>query len=332
MQTNTRVILKKRPDGVATADCFEIEEIDLGPLVEGHVRVAVEYISVDAGTRTMLCREGFHHQVAIGDTVLAGGVGRIVESRCEEWNLGDAVRGGLGAQTFADVATGQLEKLTDTNLSLSTYLGILGGSTGVTAWIGVRSVARPARGDIFVVSAAAGAVGSLAGQIAKREGATVIGIAGGARKKAYLVDQLGFDAAIDYKSENITKRLEELAPQGVNIFFDNVGGHVLDAVLDKIAMHARVVICGAVSQYNNMDNVLGPSMYLRLAERRSRMEGFAYFHHPEEIPKATKELKTWASDGSIILPEEILQGIHRYPEALAFMFSGGNIGKLMIAV
>ena len=281
---------------------------------------------------TAVCGEGFHHQVAIGDTVLAGGVGRIVESRCEGWNLGDVVRGGLGAQTFVDVATGQLEKLTDTNLSLSTYLGILGGSTGVTAWIGVRSVARPARGDIFVVSAAAGAVGSLAGQIAKREGATVIGIAGGARKKAYLVDQLGFDAAIDYKSENIAKRLEELAPQGVNIFFDNVGGHVLDAVLDKIAMHARVVICGAVSQYNNMDNVLGPSMYLRLAERRSRMEGFAYFHHPEEIPKATKELKTWASDGSIILPEEILQGIHRYPEALAFMFSGGNIGKLMIAV
>ena len=118
----------------------------------------------------------------------------------------------------------------------------------------------------------------------------------------------------------------------IDCFFDNVGGHVLDAVLDKIAMHARVVICGAVSQYNNMDNVLGPSMYLRLAERRSRMEGFAYFHYPEEIPKATKELKTWASDGSIILPEEILQGIHCYPEALAFMFSGGNIGKLMIAV
>ena len=166
------------------------------------------------------------------------------------------------------------DKFEATNLPLSTYLGALGGSTGVTAWIGVRCVAKPGPGDIFVVSAAAGAVGSIAGQIAKKDGATVIGIAGGQRKTDYLINELGFDAAIDYKNESIGERLDELAPNGVNIFFDNVGGDVLDAVLDKIAMQARVVICGAVSQYDDMDNVVGPSMYLRLAERRSTMAGY----------------------------------------------------------
>ena len=332
MQRNTRVILRKRPDGTATADCFDIEEVELPPVAVGEVRVAVEFISVDAGTRTMLRGEGFHHQVGLGATVLAGGVGRVIESRCDGWEVGQAVRGGLGVQRFATMAASQLEKLDDTDLPLSSYLGVLGGSTGITAWIGVRCVARPAVGDVFVVSAAAGGVGSLAGQIAKRDGATVIGIAGGERKQKFLTEELGFDAAIDYKSEDIGQRLQELAPQGVNIFFDNVGGRVLDAVLDRIAMQARVVICGAVSQYDDMDNVVGPSMYLRLAERRSLMEGFAYFHYPEEIPRATGELKSWLAEGSIVMPEEILQGIERYPDALAIMFSGGNLGKLMVAV
>ena len=210
------------------------------------------------------------------------------------------------------------------------YLGALGGSTGITAWVGVRRIAQPQPGETFVVSAAAGAVGSIAGQIAKRDGARVIGIAGGPEKVAYLTDTLGFDAAIDYKNEDVTARLREIAPDGVNVFYDNVGGPVLDAVLDHLAMQARVVICGAISQYNDMDNVVGPSLYLRLAERQSRMEGFAYFHFPELLDQAAKELKEWLADGSLLMPEQILEGIERYPEALEFMFRGGNIGKLMV--
>lgn len=331
-QTNTRVILAKRPVDEATPECFSIETQDLAGLESGQIRVAVEFISVDAGTRTMLRGEGFHHQVGLGETILAGGVGRIIESTVEGWDIGQAVRGGLGAQTIATVTPDLIQRIDDSVGSLSTYLGVLGGSTGVTAWIGIRRVAKPKAGDTFVVSAAAGAVGSIAGQIARRDGARVIGIAGGARKVAYLVDRLGFDAAIDYKNEDVNARLRELAPDGVNVFFDNVGGPVLDAVLDNIALRSRVVICGAISQYDDLDNVTGPSLYLRLAERQSTMEGFAYFHFPESIAPATAELKQWLADGSLVFDEEVLEGIERYPEALQFMFGGGNIGKLLVKV
>jgi NADPH-dependent curcumin reductase len=327
---NQRVVLVRRPQGSATPDCFELQQEPLGELEHGKVRVAVEFISVDAGTRTMLKGEGFHRQVGLGQTIRATGVGRIVESKAEGWSVGQPVRGGLGAQTIATVRPEAIEAVDETDGSLSRYLGALGGSTGVTAWVGVREVGRPQPGETFVVSAAAGAVGSIAGQIAKLDGARVIGIAGGPTKIAHLVDTLGFDAAIDYKNENVTERLRELAPQGVNVFFDNVGGPILDAVLDNLAMRARVVICGAVSQYDDMDNVTGPSLYLRLAERQSRMEGFAYFHFPDSIPVATADLTRWLEEGSILMAEEILDGIERYPEALQFMYSGGNTGKLMV--
>lgn len=327
---NTRVQLVKRPVGEATPECFSLTTEVLGELGPDQVRVAVEYISVDAGTRTMLRGEGFHQQVGLGDTILAGAVGRVIDSNVPGWEVGQAVRGGLGAQTIATVKAEHLERIDESVAPLSAYLGVLGGSTGVTAWIGMRCVAQPKAGDVFVVSAAAGAVGSIAGQIAKRDGAHVIGIAGGARKVAYLVDRLGFDAAIDYKNEDVSARLGELAPEGVNVFFDNVGGPILDAVLDNLAMRAKVVICGAISQYDDMDNVTGPSMYLRLAERQSSMEGFAFFHFPESIGPAMAELSQWIADGSLHFDEEILEGIERYPEALQFMFHGGNIGKLLV--
>jgi NADPH-dependent curcumin reductase len=330
VSSNTRVILNRRPVGTATADCFSVETETLGELDEGHLRVEVAYISVDAGTRTMLRGEGFHMQVPVGGVIHASGVGRVVESTVDGWNVGDAVRGRLGAQTIATVAPSHVEKIDDSIAPISAYLGILGGSTGITAWIGVRQVARPQPGEVFVVSAAAGAVGSIVGQLAKIDGATVIGIAGGERKVAYLTDTLGFDHAIDYKHDDVTKRLKELAPDGVNVFFDNVGGPILDAVLDSLAFRSRVIICGAVSQYDDMDNVVGPSKYLRLAERQSTMEGFAYFHFPERIADAHADLVRLLAAGSLVLNEEILDGIERYPEALEFMFNGGNLGKLLV--
>jgi NADPH-dependent curcumin reductase CurA len=329
--TNRRCILVKRPEGTATPDCFRVEDVDLEPLQPGEVRVAVEYVSVDAGTRTMLRGEGFHMQVELGGVILAGGVGRVIESADDAWKPGQAVAAGLGAQTIATVPGPFLNAIDDSLGPLSLHLGVLGGSTGVTAWIGMREVAKVQPGDTFVVSAAAGAVGSIAGQIAKRDGARVIGIAGGPEKVAYLVDTLGFDAAIDYKNEDPNARLRELAPEGVNVFFDNVGGDILDAVLDNIAMHANVVICGAVSQYDDMDDITGPSMYLRLAERQSKMEGFAFFHFPDSIAPAQAELAEWVRDGSIVGSEHVLDGIDRFPEALQFMFDGGNIGKLLVA-
>jgi NADPH-dependent curcumin reductase CurA len=328
--TNTRVVLASRPDDVATPDHFSIEIEEIGGPDDGEVLVAVEYISVDAGTRTMLVGDGFHRQVGLGDTVLAGGVGRVIESAADGWEVGDAVRGPLGAQTVAKVRVGHLERIDVSSVPISAYLGALGGSTGVTAWIGMRCVARPKPGDVFVVSAAAGAVGSIAGQIAKLDGARVIGIAGGPEKAAFLTSTLGFDHAIDYRNEDVRERLDELAPDGVNGFFDNVGGPVLDAVLDRLALRAKVTICGAVSQYNHMDAVVGPSSYLKLAERQSSMEGFAFFHFPDQIPAAAAELAGWLADGTIVMAEHVLDGIERYPEALEFMFSGGNIGKLLV--
>lgn len=330
--TNTRVTLAHRPVGEATPDCFALEVDQLDELDDGQVRVAVQYVSVDAGTRTMLRGEGFHRQVGLGETILAGGVGRVVESTVEGWDVGQAVRGGLGVQTLATVRPEHLQKIDDSLGPLSNHLGALGPSTGVTAWIGIRRVAKPKPGDTFVVSAAAGAVGSIAGQIAKRDGARVIGIAGGPTKVQYLTDELGFDAAIDYKNDDVNARLRELAPDGVDVFFDNVGGPILDAVLDNLAMRAKVVICGAISQYDDMDNVTGPSMYLRLAERQSTMEGYAYFHFPESIAPATTELASWLTDGTLRCSEEILDGIERYPEALQFMFNGGNTGKLLVKI
>jgi NADPH-dependent curcumin reductase CurA len=327
---NQAVILVKRPERDATPDCFEVQSQALQPLAAGEVRVAVEYVSVDAGARTMLMGEGFHRQVPLGGVVLAGAVGRIVESNAEGWAVGQAVRGHLGAQTVATSKPDLLEKVDGDVGPLSLHLGLLGGSTGVTAWIGMTHVAKVQPDEVFVVSAAAGAVGCIAGQIAKKAGARVIGIAGGDRKGAYLTSQLGFDAVIDYKSQDVASELKRLAPAGVNVFFDNVGGAILDAVLDNLALRARVVICGAVSQYDNMAQVQGPGLYLRLAERQSVMEGFAYFHFPESIPDAKAAISQWIKEDSITLPEEILPGIESYPEALGFMFSGGNLGKLLV--
>lgn len=330
--STTRVVLVRRPEATATPDCFSIEEVALEPLEPGELRVAVEFVSVDAGTRTMLRGEGFHAQVELGNVIHATGVGRIVESNDPAWPVGQAVRGRLGAQTIATVTTTGLTRIDDSVGSLSLHLGPLSGTTGVTAWVGVRHIGKVAAGETFVVSGAAGAVGAMAGQLAKLDGARVIGIAGGPVKCAYLVDHLGFDAAIDYKHDDVRARLRELCPDGVNVFFDNVGVPILDDVLDNLAMGARVVICGAVSQYDHMDRVEGPSLYLRLAERQATMAGFAYFHTPELIKPAILELTDLVRDGVISLPETVLEGVERYPEALQFMFEGGNLGKLLVRV
>jgi len=330
--TNTRIVLARRPQGTATTDCFRIEQALVTPPVENEVQVAVEYLSVDAGTRTMLEGEGFHAQVGLGEPILAGGVGRVVESRAQGWEPGQAVLGGLGAQSRVNLPVAQLTRIDNEVLPIQAHLGVLSMTTGGTAWIGMRCVAKPKPNDWFVVSAAAGAVGSIAAQIAKKDGARVIGIAGGVRKTKFLLEQLGLDAAIDYKSESVGERLKELAPGGVNGFFDNVGGSVLDAVLDNLALRARVTICGGISQYNNMNHIVGPSAYLRLAERQAVMEGFAFLHFPEQFSAATAELTQWVLDDSLVLAEEVLEGIERYPQALEFMFSGGNLGKLLVKV
>jgi hypothetical protein len=212
----------------------------------------------------------------------------------------------------------------------SAYLGALGLTTGLTAYFGLLEVVNVNEGDTVVVSGAAGAVGSIACQIAKIKGAKVIGIAGGPDKVSYLTETLGADAGIDYKGEDVAARLDELAPDGVDVYFDNVGGELLDTVLERLAMGGRISICGAISQYDDLSDVRGPKLYLRLAERNARMCGFTVDHFSEKFPEATTQLAGWMSEGKLKMPEHIESGIEKFPAALIMLFSGGHMGKLLV--
>lgn len=329
---NRKIVLAERPDGMPTLECFRLEEEPGAAPADGEAVVAIEYLSIDAFIRTTLEADSYHGSVPIGGTVSALGVGRVVESRAPGLEVGQAVFAPLGAETRAVLPGGMLQPIDDSEVPATARLGVLGMTTGLTAWFGIHSVGAVKAGETVVVSAAAGAVGSVAGQLAKIAGARVIGLAGGPAKVAYLTDELGLDAGIDYKGEDVPARLRELAPDGIDVYFDNVGGELLDDVLDQIRERARIVICGAISQYQNMNAVRGPSLYLRLAERHARMEGFAVTHFVEEFPKADAELTALVAAGRLSLKEHVLDGIERSPEALLTLFGGGHTGKLLVKI
>lgn len=294
--------------------------------------VEVGHLSIDPFIRTSMEERSYHPSIPIGGTVTALGVGRVLESGNTSFAPGDGVFGPLGAQTFARVPGAILRKVDEKRAPLTAWLGVLGLTAGVTSYFGVREVGCVKPGETFVVSAAAGAVGSLAGQIAKIDGARAIGIAGGQDKVRYATDELGLDACIDYKGEDVAARLRSLCPDGVDVFFDNVGGELLDVVLDQIRERARVVICGAISQYHDMDDVRGPKLYLRLAERHARMEGFAVTHFAEHFGEAEAALARWLEEGKLHMREHVEHGIERFPDALLMLFSGGHTGKLLVEV
>ena len=325
-----RIVLKKRPEGRPTESDFGIEDGDLLPLGEDQVTVAVSHLSIDAFIRTTLEESGFHGSVPIGAPVVALGVGQVIDSTSGTLAVGDWVTGPLMAQTHAQLPAAMLQKIDVNRVPPSTYLGALGMTTGLTAYFGLLQVAGVNSGDTVVVSGAAGAVGSMACQLARIHGARVIGIAGGSDKGRFVTDTLGADASIDYKNEDVAARLDELAPDGVDVYFDNVGGELLDLVLDRLRMGARVSICGAISQYDDMQNVRGPSLYLRLAERNACMCGFTVDHYADRFAEATEQLAGWIADGSLSLPEHVEEGIERFPAALILLMSGGHMGKLLV--
>jgi hypothetical protein len=331
---NRKVVLVARPDGVPKASDFRVETEALPPLGPGLVRVDVAYLSIDAFIRTTLETSSFHGSIPTGGTVVALGVGRVRESQAEGIAAGDWVGGPLMAQSVATLPGAMLKRLDTRIVSPTAHLGVLGLTTGLTAYAGVRRVGAVKPGETFVVSAGAGAVGCVAGQIAKIDGARVIGIAGGPEKCRFLTEDIGFDAAIDYKAGDVQAQLRRAAPGGVDVYFDNVGGAILDDVLDQLNMRARVVICGAISQYSGdmSKGVRGPALYLRLAERQSRMEGFAVNHFPELYEEAEAALRTWMAEGRLRLPEHIINGLEHFGDALATLFNGGHTGKLLLAV
>ncbi|MBT8468357.1 MAG: NADP-dependent oxidoreductase [Deltaproteobacteria bacterium] len=328
---NTQVRLASRPKGLPNDSNWSFEEVPAPEPGDGEVLVKISHISLDPAMRAWM-NEGatYIDDVKVGDVMRANTVGEVIESKSENLQVGDTVQGVLGVQQYAAAKPKELLKVDASLAPIQSYLGILGWP-GMTAYFGLRDIGKAKEGDTVVISGAAGAVGSVVGQIAKIKGCHVIGIAGGPDKCRHLIDELGFDGAIDYKNENVRDRLSELCPKRVDVFFDNVGGEILDAVLSKIAMHARIVISGAISQYNN-PRFRGPNNYMALLTYRARMEGFVVFDYVKECGGAAAEIAGWMAEGKLKSKEHIVEGIENFPSAFLRLFSGEKLGKLMLKV
>jgi NADPH-dependent curcumin reductase len=323
--------LGSRPEGLPSRDNFRLEDEPLAEPGDGEVLVRVLYISLDPAMRGWMAdTPSYVPPVQIGEVMRALGVGRVIASRDERFAEGDHVSGVLGVQEHALVPAGGLIKIDPGLAPLPTYLGVL-GMTGMTAYFGLLDVGRPEAGETVVVSAAAGAVGALVGQIAKLKGCRAVGIAGGPEKCAYVVDELGFDAAIDYKGENVQARLAEECPDRIHVYFDNVGGPILDAALARLAMRARVVLCGAISRYNSTEP-WGPTNYMSLLVNRASMTGFIVFDFAHRYGEAVQEIAGWLREGKVKAREDVVEGFEAFPEALLKLYTGENFGKLVLKV
>lgn len=333
MTNNRQFLLARRPQGAVQRSDFDFAATPLRALENGEILVQVSHISLDPAMRGWMnaSTESYMPPVALGEVMRAIAVGRVVESRNPGFAAGEHVTGLLGVQEYAIHNGVGLSKVDPSLAPLPLYLGAL-GMPGLTAYFGLLDVGQPKEGDTVVVSGAAGAVGALVGQIAKLKGARVIGIAGGADKVRYLVDELGFDAAIDYKNEDVAAALRQHAPKGIDIFFDNVGGAILDAALANLAHGARVVICGAISQYNNTEAVAGPSNYLQLLVKRATMRGVMVSDYYHRAMEAITTMGGWIQAGKLKTREHVVQGLDTFPETFAKLFTGANQGKLVLQV
>jgi len=337
---NTRVKLASRPVGLPQPSNFDIDTIDVPAVEDGQVLVKISFISLDPAMRGWM-NEGrsYIKPIAIGEVFRAGVAGQVVESQNPAFAVGDYVTGNLGVQQYAVVGAGAtdprsseyLVKVDPRIVPLEAYLATL-GMPGMTAYFGLLDTGQPKSGETVVVSGAAGAVGSVVGQIAKLKGCRVVGIAGDQEKCDYCVQTLGFDACINYKTDNVRQALRAACPQGIDVYFDNVGGEILDLVLEQIRMKARIVICGAISQYNNTTPVKGPSNYLSLLMNRARMEGIVVFDNAANYGTAAREMAGWIQAGQLHSPKiQVEHGVENFLPALLKLFSGENFGKLVLA-
>ncbi len=335
--TNHQVRLAARPVGTPTRANWSYTSEPVPELADGDVLVRTLYLSLDPAMRGWM-NEGKSYiaPVGIGEVMRAGGVGVVAASKNPAFAVGDHVNAGLGVQEYCLIPAGAIKgsgifKI-DLRLGQATqWLNVL-GMPGMTGYFGLLDVGQPKAGETLVVSGAAGAVGQTVGQLAKLKGCRVVGIAGGAAKCAWVVEELGFDACIDYKTGSVRDGLKQHCPSGVDIYFDNVGGDILDTVLTRINRKARIVICGAISQYNNTTAVKGPANYLSLLVNRARMEGIVVFDYAERFPLAIAELAGYLKDGRMKSREDIVVGLDTFPEALLKLFSGENFGKLVLQV
>jgi len=331
-QINHQFRLAQRPVGLPKRSDWNYMEEPVRPLAEGEILVKVLYISLDPAMRGwMNDGRSYVPPVGIGEVMRAGAAGRVMESKNPGFAVGDTVTGLFGIQEYA-IADGKAVTKVDTKFApLPVYLSTL-GMPGMTAYFGLLETGELKTGETVVISGAAGAVSAVAGQIAKIKGCTVVGIAGGAEKCRYIVKELGFDAAIDYKSEDVRKALHQHCPNGVDVYFDNVGGDILDTVLAQIRRGARIVICGAISQYNNTTPVQGPSNYLSLLVNRASMKGMIVFDHAARYGQAAREMAGWMAEGKLKSREDIVAGLETFPDTLLKLFRGENFGKLVLKV
>ncbi len=328
---NRQYLLAARPEGMIRTDDLACREAEVPALGDGEALVKVTHISLDPAMRGwMENRGGYMAPLQIGDVMRAGGIGEVIDSRNPALPVNRLVSGGFGMQTYAitdgtSLPVQVLAEDTDPEVAL----GMLGG-TGMTAYFGLLDIGQPRPGQTVVVSGAAGATGSIAGQIARIKGCRVIGLAGSAEKCTWLTDELGFDVAINYKSGNLREQLEAGCPRGIDVYFDNVGGEILDHCLALLAMQARVVVCGGISRYNEKILPPGPGNYFNLVFKRARMEGFIVTDYAHRFPEAATEMKVWIAAGLLKQRTTVIHGFEQLPTALVDMFSGVNIGKLMV--
>ena len=329
---NRQFRLARRPTGLPVREDWTLSTEPVPAAGDGEIVVKVDYISLDPAMRGWM-NEGKSYipPVGLGEVMRAGAAGTVLESRHPNFKPGDTVSGGFGVQEYA-VSDGKGVVKVDTRLApLPVYLGTL-GMPGMTAYFGLLDIGKPQPGQTVVVSGAAGAVGTVVGQIAKIKGCRVVGIAGGRDKCDWLVKELGFDAAIDYKSEDVRKALKAAAPAGIDVYFDNVGGDILDAALANLARGARIVICGAISQYNNTSPVKGPSNYLALLVNRASMTGMVVFDYADRYAQAAREMAGWMMEGKLKARSDVVEGFETFPETLLKLFRGENTGKLVLKV
>ena len=335
--TNHQVRLAQRPVGTPTRDNWSFTAEPVAEPAAGGVLVKTLALSLDPAMRGwMNDAKSYIPPVGIGEVMRAGGIGKVIASKNPHYAVGDLVSAGLGVQEYMLFAEDQIKRSgmfkIDPRLgSITQWLNVL-GMPGMTGYFGLLDVGQPRPGETVVVSGAAGAVGQTVGQLAKIKGCRVVGIAGGRAKCDWVVNELGFDACIDYKAGNVKAALKEHCPKGVDIYFDNVGGEILDDVLARIGRGARIIICGAISQYNNTTPVQGPKNYLSLLVNRARMEGIVVFDYAERFPIAVGELAGYLKDGRMKSKEDVVQGLETFPEALIKLFTGENFGKLVLQV
>ncbi len=328
MVTNRRITLAQRPHGFVGSECFAADERDVRSPQPGEVVIRVEWLSIDPTIRGWMSHDTYLPAIEIGAEIRSGGLGTVIESNDAGVAVGSTVFGDVGWQEYA-VMAGRDVRLIPDDIGPEAALSVF-GITGMTAYFGLLDVGRPAAGETVLVSGAAGATGSVVGQIAKINECRAVGIAGSDEKCAWLVDDLGFDAAINYKTENVRSAIGQHCPSGVDVYFDNVGGSMLEDAIANLAMRARVVLCGAISQYNNEAPNPGPNNLSKLISRRGRMEGFIVMDYFDRSQEAIAEMGAWIQAGQLTYATDVMDGLESAPAAFERLFSGSNSGKVMV--